>query len=47
VVAEHALAHQVGSNVERAYQRSDLLEKRRALMKDWAKFVAQTLKVKK
>jgi integrase len=42
VVAEHALAHQVGSNVERAYQRSDLLEKRRALMRDWAKFLSNT-----
>ncbi|MDG1182658.1 MAG: tyrosine-type recombinase/integrase [Tateyamaria sp.] len=38
-VAEMSLAHTVGSNVERAYARSDLLEKRRALMNDWSVFV--------
>ncbi len=38
-VAELSLAHQVGSNVERAYARSDLLEKRRALMERWSIFV--------
>jgi integrase len=37
-VAESALAHAVGSEVRRAYQRSDLLEKRRALMQQWADF---------
>jgi integrase len=37
-VAEMALAHKVGSDVERAYRRSDALEKRRRLMADWAKF---------
>ena len=35
-LAEAALAHQVGSDVERAYARSDLLERRRALMENWA-----------
>jgi integrase len=35
-VAELALAHVVGSAVEQAYQRSDLLKRRRALMRDWA-----------
>lgn len=35
-VAEMALAHHVGSDVERAYQRSDLLERRRAVMAAWA-----------
>ncbi|MFM2042290.1 MAG: hypothetical protein RLY86_866 [Pseudomonadota bacterium] len=35
-VAELALAHSVGNAVERAYRRSDLLEKRRALMIQWA-----------
>jgi integrase len=39
-VAEMSLAHRVGSDVERAYQRSDLLEKRRALMARWSQFVA-------
>ena len=35
-VAEAALAHQVGSAVERSYARNDLFEKRRALMNGWA-----------
>ena len=35
-VAELALAHAVGDSVERAYQRGDLLEKRRKLMDAWA-----------
>jgi integrase len=39
-LAEHALAHEVGNAVERAYGRSKLLEKRRRLMMDWEKFVA-------
>ncbi|WP_170328739.1 tyrosine-type recombinase/integrase [Ruegeria arenilitoris] len=34
-LAEAALAHQVGSDVERAYARSDLLERRRELSKKW------------
>ena len=37
-VAELALAHQVGSAVERAYARSVLFEKRRGLMNTWAKY---------
>jgi integrase len=41
-VAEMSLAHKVGSDVERAYARSDLLEKRRMLMNQWSKFVTQT-----
>ncbi|WP_299376354.1 site-specific integrase [uncultured Tateyamaria sp.] len=39
-VAEAALAHQVGSEVERAYARSDVLERRRILACDWCVFVA-------
>jgi integrase len=35
-VAEQALAHTVGSKVERAYSRSSLFEKRRHLMAEWA-----------
>ena len=35
-LAEKALAHLVGDETERAYQRGDLLEKRRRLMEDWA-----------
>lgn len=41
-VAEAALAHLVGDEVERAYRRGDALAKRRALMDDWAKFVTST-----
>jgi integrase len=37
-VAEAALAHTVGSAVRRAYQRSDMLEQRRALMESWGAF---------
>jgi integrase len=38
-MAEIALAHQVGSEVERAYRRSDMLERRRAMMAAWADFL--------
>ena len=41
-VAELSLAHKVGSDVERAYARSDLLERRRDLMQRWADFVTGT-----
>lgn len=37
-VIEAALAHSVGDATELAYRRSDALEKRRSLMKDWAAF---------
>ncbi|MEL6573582.1 MAG: hypothetical protein AAFQ64_18145 [Pseudomonadota bacterium] len=40
-VAESALAHQVGSEVERAYARSDLLERRAALMRSWSIALAE------
>ena len=36
-MAEAALAHAVESKVEAAYRRSDLLEKRRKLMEQWAR----------
>ncbi|UWQ94854.1 tyrosine-type recombinase/integrase [Rhodobacteraceae bacterium M385] len=39
-VAEAALAHRVGSEVERAYARSDLLERRGELMAVWTSFAA-------
>jgi integrase len=39
-VREAALAHNVGSAVERSYQRSDLLDRRRRLMDEWADFCA-------
>lgn len=38
-VMELSLAHAVGSSVEQAYARSDLIEKRRALMQQWADFL--------
>lgn len=37
-VAEAALAHSVANKVEAAYRRTDYLEKRRDLMRDWEKF---------
>jgi hypothetical protein len=39
-LSEMALADKVGSAVELAYRRSDQREKRRALMADWANFIA-------
>jgi integrase len=39
-VAEAALAHAVGSNVEQAYRRGDALEKRRSLMTAWSAYLA-------
>ncbi|SES64451.1 tyrosine-type recombinase/integrase [Oceanicella actignis] len=38
-LAELALAHDVGSAVERAYRRSDMVERRRAMMDAWADFL--------
>lgn len=38
-MAEMALAHDVGSAVERAYRRSDMLERRRVMMTTWADFL--------
>lgn len=42
-VAEMSLSHRIGSDVERAYARSDLLEKRRNLMERWSAFVTGTV----
>jgi integrase len=39
-VIEASLAHTVGSKVEAAYLRSDLIEKRRYLMADWGRWCA-------
>ncbi len=38
-VREMALAHAIGDETVAAYQRSDLFDKRRNLMADWAKFL--------
>ncbi len=37
-VAEAALAHTLRDKTEAAYQRGDLMEKRRRLMAEWAAF---------
>ena len=37
-VVEQAMGHQVGTQVERAYRRTDVLDKRRALMDAWAQW---------
>ena len=39
-VSEMALAHAISNQVERAYRRGDLIEKRRRLMTDWARHCA-------
>lgn len=39
VVAEKCLMHAVGSEVQQAYQRSDLLEQRREVMQAWADYL--------
>jgi integrase len=40
-VIEAALAHMVGDDTERAYQRGDLFEKRRRLMTAWAEYCSK------
>ena len=35
-----ALAHAIGNDTVAAYQRSDLFDKRRNLMVDWARFLS-------
>lgn len=42
-MAELALAHWIGSEVERAYQRADMLERRRDMMQAWAEFVTREM----
>ena len=37
-LAEAALAHMIGTKTELAYQRGDLLSKRRRMMEAWADF---------
>jgi integrase len=41
-VAEAALAHAVGNEVERSYRRLDALEKRRQLMQSWSEYIDST-----
>jgi integrase len=40
-LAEQALAHVIGDKAEQAYRRGDALERRRALMEEWANFISQ------
>lgn len=40
-VSEAALAHAIGDKVEAAYRRSDLFDKRRLLMNEWARYCMQ------
>ena len=40
-VTETCLAHAVGSSIERAYQRSDLMDRRRAVLNEWAAYITQ------
>lgn len=46
-VCEMALAHAIGSDVEAAYRRGDLFEKRRRLMNEWAKYCEQRVSAAK
>ena len=41
-VIEMCLAHVVGSRVQKAYMRSDVLTKRAKLMQAWANFVSKS-----
>ena len=41
-IAEAALAHTVSNKVEAAYRRTDFLDKRRLLMREWAVFCRKT-----
>lgn len=43
-LAEVALAHKISNAVEAAYRRGDMIEKRRAMMADWADFLSGTSK---
>ena len=36
LVSEQCLAHRLGTKTEKAYRRTDLFEKRRRLMAEWA-----------
>ncbi len=44
-LADHALSHQVGNAVKRAYRRKKAIEKRRPLMKDWERYCLSKIEV--
>ena len=41
-LAEAALAHVIADQTQAAYQRGDLLEKRKRMMESWVMFFSQT-----
>ena len=41
-MAEIALSHKVGTAVERAYRRGDMLNKRREMMEYWFQFLSSS-----
>lgn len=43
-VAEMALAHTIGNQVEASYRRGDLFTKRRQMMQDWARYCQSPVK---
>src|SRR5690606_25328424 len=43
-VVETALAHTIGDKVEAAYRRGELFEKRKRLMRDWARYCGSDTK---
>lgn len=45
-MAEVALAHRIGNAVEASYRRGDMMEKRRAMMDDWANFITSPTQLK-
>ena len=45
-IRKAASGHTVGDSVHQAYQRTDLLDKRRRLMNEWAKFLDRPSKIK-
>jgi len=44
-IRKAASGHVTGDQVKEAYQRSDLLEKRRRLMNEWANFIDRASRV--
>jgi integrase len=46
-IRKAASSHKVGDAVKEAYQRTDLLEKRRRLMNEWSNFIDQPIAVEK
>lgn len=43
-MAEVALAHKISNSVEASYRRGDMIEKRRRMMQEWARYITPTPK---